>query len=118
MALTGFLGFLGVLSHRKTIMVFYIMLVWPIIAGWVVVGYMSYNKRNSINYNADLNRDWDAYGADRQVVQLKVKEHGKITNINFFSLAAVVMQVTWTGHLLMPNVKDLKIQIQQYREIL
>lgn len=103
MTTTGFLGFLGAFTHRKAILALYTVLTWPVLAGWITVGYIGYRNRNSADWKIKASQDWSDYGEERQVIQYKVWYLG---DSNFWnSLAAVATFPSWTGHLLTNNAR-------------
>jgi hypothetical protein len=76
---TGFLGFLGALTHRKAILALYTLLTWPVRAGWITVGYISYKNRNSVDWEFQSSKSWDAYDTEKQIIQFKVYYFPRLT---------------------------------------
>lgn len=72
MATAGFIGFLGAFTHRKAILTLYVILAWPVMAGWISVGYLSYRIRNNIKWEQQMSIGWDNFNIERQLIQYKV----------------------------------------------
>jgi hypothetical protein len=82
MACTGFLGFLGAFTHRKAILALYALLTWPVLAGWITVGYIGYKNRNSVDWEYTASKNWDDFSTEKQVIQYNVRSFILTASLN------------------------------------
>ncbi|KAJ3005735.1 hypothetical protein HKX48_000493 [Thoreauomyces humboldtii] len=65
----GLVGFTGAFLHRKKVVSIHGLLLWPVVAGLVVTGYMAYNQLNNHTWDDYLSDKWNGYQNDRAYVQ-------------------------------------------------
>ncbi|KAJ3166974.1 hypothetical protein HDU88_003063 [Geranomyces variabilis] len=65
----GLVGFLGAFTHRKNIISIHNLLLWPIMAGLIVAGYLSFHQRSDMKWRDYLSDKWDAFGSEKAIVQ-------------------------------------------------
>ncbi|KAI8824233.1 Tetraspanin family-domain-containing protein [Fimicolochytrium jonesii] len=71
LTIVGLVGFLGAFMHRKNILSIHSVLLWPILAGLIVLGYMAYNQLNTSAWDDFLTNKWDTLYDQRGFVQDK-----------------------------------------------
>ncbi|TPX57459.1 hypothetical protein PhCBS80983_g03809 [Powellomyces hirtus] len=96
-ACVGMIGFLGAFMHRKRIISIHSLLLWPILAGLIVTGYMSYNQLNNAKWNNYLSDKWVGIGDQKAVVQDRYSCCGFYSSLD---------RPLGMGHCLIPQFPD------------
>jgi hypothetical protein len=82
MAIAGFVGFLGAFTHKKVLLIFFVILVWPVMAGYIAVGYLAYGEVNSSQWENNLSKEWGLIGGQRRLIQSEFKCCGFLSNLD------------------------------------
>ncbi|KAJ1551114.1 hypothetical protein HK096_003062 [Nowakowskiella sp. JEL0078] len=70
MIIVGFVGFVGALTHSKATLTIFNVLLWVVLVGIVVSGYLTYKDVNSGDWEGMLTNKWGGFvDGQRKVVQ-------------------------------------------------
>ncbi|KAI8918871.1 hypothetical protein BC831DRAFT_481988 [Entophlyctis helioformis] len=63
------IGFIGALSHRKPVLTLLMVCLWPLMVGYLYVGYESYRDLHSTQWDKSVNAIWTRNRDSRSLVQ-------------------------------------------------
>ncbi|KAL2915325.1 hypothetical protein HK105_205190 [Polyrhizophydium stewartii] len=57
----GAIGYVGVFLHRKALLFLVMLMIWPLIAGYLYTGYTTYKTLHTSQWETVLSTNWDTY---------------------------------------------------------
>ncbi|KAJ8328380.1 hypothetical protein O5D80_003738 [Batrachochytrium dendrobatidis] len=67
--LFGIVGYFGALLHRKTLLIFFMVAIWPLVFGYLYVGYSTYRQLNATQWEKSLSDSWSTLNTTRGSIQ-------------------------------------------------
>ena len=65
----GFLGYFGALTHRKVVLVTYMLLLWVLGGIYLTNGYFAFKELHSFQFEANMSTLWSVLGSKQVTIQ-------------------------------------------------
>ncbi|KAH9272368.1 hypothetical protein BASA83_005461 [Batrachochytrium salamandrivorans] len=67
--LAGIVGYCGALLHRKTLLIFFMIAIWPLVFGYLYVGYTTYRQLHSTQWERSISESWNTLNSTQGTFQ-------------------------------------------------